>query len=160
MKSLDTLDLSRNHLVGHIPESLAQIDRLNTLNLSNNNLSGKIPTGTQLQSFPAAAYTGNAELCGAPLPKHCSDVDNTIPRDIADEESDELFNRGFYIGMAIGFMIAFWGICAALIFNKTFRYAYFMLLNDVGDWVYVTATIQKVKLLKMIKGWKVNTVSE
>ena len=151
MESLDFLDLSRNQLVGQIPQSLAQIDRLNTLDLSYNSLSGKIPTGTQLQSFQASAYTGNAELCGAPLPKNCSDTEQAMP-EAADEESDEIFDWGFYISMAIGFVIAFWGVCGGLIFNKSFRYAYFNLLNDVGDQIYVTTALQKAKLLRMIKG--------
>ena len=113
-------------------------------------MSGKIPTGTQLQSFQDA-YAGNAELCGDPLPKNCSDTSQTVFQ-ASEEESDEVFNKGFYISMAIGFITAFWGVCGALIFNKSFRYAYFKLLNDVGDRVHVQTKIGKAKLLRMIKG--------
>ncbi|PON54775.1 Leucine-rich repeat domain containing protein [Parasponia andersonii] len=68
---LDALDLSNNHFSGRIPLSLSEVHRLSLLDLSNNNFSGKIPTGTQLQSFDAAVYMGNPELCGAPLLNKC-----------------------------------------------------------------------------------------
>ncbi|XP_024017186.1 receptor-like protein EIX2 [Morus notabilis] len=152
LASLDSLDLSRNHLVGQIPPSLTHIDRLNALDLSNNNLSGKIPTSTQLQSFPNA-YMGNAELCGDPLPTKCQDeeLERTDSGAVDEEADDELLTRGFYISMALGFIIAFWGVCGTLIFNKSLRYGYFKLLNDAGDWVYVMAAVHKAKLLRMIK---------
>ena len=153
LKSLDTLDLSRNHLVGQIPSSLTQIDRLNTFNLSNNHLSGKIPMSTQLQSFLPSSYMGNPDLCGDPLQKKCQgDQDQeTIPEVIDQEADDELLTRGFYISMGLGFVVAFWGVCDTLIFNKSFRYSYFKLLNEVGESICVTAAIHKAKLLRMIK---------
>ncbi|KAI9128318.1 hypothetical protein K1719_001311 [Acacia pycnantha] len=95
LKSLDFLDLSRNHLSGHIPSELSQIDRLSVMYLSYNNLSGEIPLGTQLQSFDPSAYTGNAHLCGAPLPK-CSSkpTQDHPPNDETSQEDEQFFSRG------------------------------------------------------------------
>ncbi|CAO2180794.1 unnamed protein product [Urochloa humidicola] len=86
------LDLSFNNLSGTVPPELGRLDRLLTLrldsnrltggidavalprlqelNVSNNLLSGPIPHA--LEAFPAAAFGGNARLCGAPLPP-CGD---------------------------------------------------------------------------------------
>ncbi|XP_047057810.1 probable leucine-rich repeat receptor-like protein kinase At1g68400 [Lolium rigidum] len=82
------LDLSSNNLSGAVPPDLSRLDRLLTLrldsnrltggvdrialprlqdfNVSNNLLSGKIPVA--MAGFPAAAFGGNAGLCGTPLP--------------------------------------------------------------------------------------------
>ncbi|XP_054812545.1 receptor-like protein EIX1 [Prosopis cineraria] len=64
---------------GEIPRSLAQLSFLGTLNLSFNNFSRTIPLGTQLQGFDELSYIGNPELCGAPLPKNCSDKKEAKP---------------------------------------------------------------------------------
>ena len=106
MKSLDALDLSNNHLLGRIPSSLSQIDRLSTLDLSSNNLSGKIPSGTQLQTRDPVAYLGNPELCGAPLAKKCPGeeeptVSGATEDHADDQEKDEFITRGFYISAAV-----------------------------------------------------------
>ncbi|PAN32104.1 hypothetical protein PAHAL_5G463600 [Panicum hallii] len=86
------LDLSLNNLSGAVPPELGRLDRLLTLrldsnrlsggidavalprlqefNVSNNLMSGRIPAA--VAAFPAAAFGGNAGLCGAPLPP-CKD---------------------------------------------------------------------------------------
>ncbi|GMN62037.1 hypothetical protein TIFTF001_031122 [Ficus carica] len=157
LKSLDVLDLSKNHLSGRIPSSLSQVSRISTLDLSNNSLSGKIPTGTQLQTRDAAAYFGNPELCGEPLSKKCPSEEGPTTsgatKDHGDdqEDQDQLITKGFYISSAVGFIVAFWGFCLALIFNKSWRYRYFKLLNKAEDWLYVTVAVNKAKLLRIIK---------
>ncbi|XP_062113843.1 receptor-like protein EIX2 [Humulus lupulus] len=135
--SLDALDLSRNHFSGKIPSSLSKVDRLNTLDLSNNNLSGKIPTGPQLQTRDEAAYVGNPELCGSPLHKKCLDEEEEHQIQVGDHvenEDDEFITMGFFISLALGFIVGFWGVCFTLIFNKSWRYAFFKFL-DVENWI-------------------------
>ncbi|GMN68190.1 hypothetical protein TIFTF001_037246 [Ficus carica] len=157
LKSLDVLDLSKNHLSGRIPSSLSQVSGLSTLDLSNNSLSGKIPTGTQLQTRDAAAYFGNPELCGDPLSKKCPSEDQpTTFRAIEDhgddqDDEDQLITKGFYISSTFGFIVAFWGFCLALIFNKSWRYIYLKSLNKAEDWVYITIAVNKAKLPRIIK---------
>ncbi|GMN72727.1 hypothetical protein TIFTF001_054784 [Ficus carica] len=156
LNSLDALDLSRNHFSGKIPSSLSELDRLNTLDLSSNNLSGKIPTSTQLQSFDPATYSGNPELCGPPLPNKCPGDEPTTPTETkhaqSQEDEDSFMSRGFYISMALGFVVGFWGLWGPVLFIKSWRHAYFKFLNHAGDWIFVMVAVHKAKLLRVIKG--------
>jgi hypothetical protein len=54
-----------------IPATLAELTFLGSLNLSNNNLSGRIPYEPHLDTFGAASFSGNPELCGPPLQRSC-----------------------------------------------------------------------------------------
>ena len=85
MTSLLSLDLSMNHLLGEISQSLADLTFLNHLNLSYNQLWGRIPLSTQLQSFDAISYISNAQLCGAPLTKNCTTDDESQSMDAIEE---------------------------------------------------------------------------
>lgn len=140
LQSLDSLDLSRNQIHASIPTSLSQISRLAFLDLSNNNLSGKIPIGTQLQSFDTTSYAGNPQLCGLPLQKTCP-TRETRPEQVPKEDEDELITYGFYVSMGLGFAVGFWRVCGSLIFNRPWRYTYFMFLNVLNDWPYVRARL-------------------
>ncbi|XP_062108895.1 receptor-like protein EIX2 [Humulus lupulus] len=153
LKSLDFLDLSNNQFFGQIPSSLSQVDRLNTLDLSSNNLSGEIPRSTQLQTRDAAAYMGNPLLCGIPLPIKCPNEKKPTTSEEAVENhyDDEFIGKGFYISVALGMVVGFWGFCGTLIFNKSWTYSYFKLLNNAEDWAHVTAAVQKKKLLQMFR---------
>ncbi|PON42105.1 hypothetical protein PanWU01x14_284120, partial [Parasponia andersonii] len=84
---------------------------------------------------------GNPELCGDPLPKRCPDEkDPTISYGATEDgDKDEFITKGFYVSVALGFVVGFWGVCGTLIFNKSWRYAYFKTLNNAGDWLYVIA---------------------
>ncbi|KAG4922164.1 hypothetical protein JHK86_050977 [Glycine max] len=79
LKQLEALDLSSNHFDGEIPTQLANLNFLSYLDLSSNRLVGKIPVGNQLQTFDASSFVGNAELCGAPWPKNCSNETYGLP---------------------------------------------------------------------------------
>ncbi|XP_004308382.1 PREDICTED: systemin receptor SR160-like [Fragaria vesca subsp. vesca] len=141
LKSLDSLDLSRNKLHGGIPMSLAHIDRIGYIDLSYNNLSGEIPTGTQLQGFNASSYTGNPWLCGLPLDV-CNPGETGRPKvSSGEEDADELITHGFYISLGLGFVVGFWGVCGSLIFKRSWRYAYYNLLNNLNDWLYVKVAL-------------------
>lgn len=126
LKAMDCLDLSRNQLTGEIPPSLSQIQRLGVLDLSNNDLSGKIPIGTQLQSFPSSTYEGNPKLCGPPLLKKClvAELPGEDPPasegQVDQEQENDLW---FYIGVALGFIVGFWGVCFPSLLNSSWRNA-------------------------------------
>ncbi|PON54774.1 LRR domain containing protein [Parasponia andersonii] len=150
----DALDLSNNHFSGRIPLSLSEVHRLSLLDLSNNNFSGKIPTGTQLQSFDAAVYMGNPELCGAPLLNKCrGEETGSGGTEEANEHGveDRFISDGYFINLGLGFVVGLLGVCATLLVNKSMRNSYFKFLNDARDWIYVTIRIYKPKVLKMIK---------
>ncbi|XP_068316510.1 receptor-like protein EIX2 [Pyrus communis] len=151
LESLQSLDLSRNHIYGGIPTSLFQIYGLGDLDLSNNNLSGKIPMGTQLQPYDSSDFAGNPLLCGIPLQQLCS-PEETSPEEqpmFGDQvkENDGLITTGFYLSLALGFVVGFWGVCGSLIFIKSWRYTYYKFLNCVYDWLYVRVALIKRRRL-------------
>ncbi|KAG4941639.1 hypothetical protein JHK87_045510 [Glycine soja] len=146
LTSLDFLDLSRNQLVGSIPWSLTQIDRLGVLDLSHNNLSGEIPTGTQLQSFNASCYEDNLDLCGSPLEKLCFDGKPAQePIFKLPEDEKLLFTREFYMSMAIGFVISFWGVFGSILIKRSWRHAYFKFISNLSDAIYVMVAVKVYK---------------
>ncbi|KAI8553375.1 hypothetical protein RHMOL_Rhmol05G0010700 [Rhododendron molle] len=146
MEMLESLNLSTNRLFCKIPGSLAHLNFLSVLNLSTNNLSGKIPLGTQLQSCDASAYSRNPELCGLPLPNKCpgeqktSKSPNTAhPKDKnIQEDEDSSITQSFYFSMGLGFFFGFWGVFGTILFNSRSPNAFFMFLNHIMDWIYVT----------------------
>ena len=131
MKELESIDLSRNHLSGEIPPSMSNLTFLSYLDLSYNNFSGRIPSSTQLQSFDALRYTGNPELCGAPLKTNCrkeQESDGDTPVGKAEDDSETSW---FYSGLGVGFAVGFWGVCAAPFFKNT--RTSFWFVNDMND---------------------------
>ncbi|XP_047182078.1 receptor-like protein EIX2 [Vigna umbellata] len=141
LKSLEFLDLSRNQFVGSIPQSLAQIDRLTMLDLSYNHLSGVIPTSTQLQSFNISSYEDNLNLCGLPLKKLCNDdgLSQEPQEPVIEIHEHSLFDHEFYISMALGFTISFWIVFGSILFNRSWRHAYFKFFNHLIDDIYMVA---------------------
>ncbi|VAH82894.1 unnamed protein product [Triticum turgidum subsp. durum] len=69
MTYLSTFALQHNQFDGGIPAQLGNASQLISFNVADNSLSGPVPD--TLQSFPAANFTGNPGLCGAPLDKKC-----------------------------------------------------------------------------------------
>uniref|UniRef100_A0A7N2MI36 Leucine-rich repeat-containing N-terminal plant-type domain-containing protein n=2 Tax=Quercus lobata TaxID=97700 RepID=A0A7N2MI36_QUELO len=132
MVLLESIDFSMNHLSGKIPSSMSSLTFLSHLNLSNNNLSGKIPLSTQLQSLAASSFIGN-NLCGPPLKDNCTvngvkpNYENTTSKDTNGLEVD-----WFYVSMALGFVVGFWGVCSSLLLNKPWRIMYFQFLDHLG----------------------------
>ncbi|XP_050144118.1 receptor-like protein EIX2 isoform X13 [Malus sylvestris] len=146
LQSLDLLDLSNNQIHGTIPTSLFGISGLGKLDLSNNHLSGKIPMGSQLQTYEPSVFAGNPLLCGIPLqtcfPEETTPAEQPVVKN-QDEDNDRFITTGFYVSLGLGFVVGFWGVCGSLIFDRSWRYTYFKLLNGLNDWLYV-----KVALLK------------
>ncbi|KAI8539592.1 hypothetical protein RHMOL_Rhmol09G0194900 [Rhododendron molle] len=158
MKMLESLDLSRNRLFGKIPPTLAALNFLSVLDLSNNNLSGKIPTSTQLQSFNASVYSGNAQLCGVPLPDKCpGEEQGGAPGNkkwIQEEDDEDWFTitPAFYISLGVGFACGFWAIFGTILFSSVSRYAWFKFLDEVADWLYVTTSVNFNRLKRRLRG--------
>nr|GMD30765.1 receptor-like protein EIX2 [Ipomoea batatas] len=135
MSSLENLDLSNNQLFGAIPMSLASLSFIAHLDLSNNNLSGCIPLGTQLQGF-TEAYRGNSKLRGPPLQTKCHrDEPGNAPQKGGIDEIEEdgrwiIWDFDFFVSLALGFILGFWGVCGTLILKRSWRHAYFQFLED------------------------------
>jgi Leucine-rich repeat (LRR) protein len=147
---LESLDLSMNELSGPIPQSLSSLTFLSHLNLSFNNLSGKIPNGNQLQTLnDFYIYEGNSLLCGLPLSTKCS-KDETKPR-VANKNGREIESISFYISMAAGFIVGFWGVCGTLIIKTSWRHAYFRRFDNLKDKIVVFIMVKIVRLLRKVK---------
>ncbi|KAM3682274.1 hypothetical protein ACJW31_12G060500 [Castanea mollissima] len=131
MGSLESIDFSMNQLFGQIPSSMSSLTFLNHLNLSNNNLIGKIPLGTQLQSFNESSFTGN-KLCGLPLSNNCAINDvNPNNENKGSKHKGGLEVDWFFVSMALGFVVGFWGVCGPLLLNKQWRIMYFQFLDHM-----------------------------
>ncbi|KAG1355095.1 receptor-like protein EIX2 [Cocos nucifera] len=146
LQQLESLDLSKNNLSGRIPSSIMALTFLSYLNLSYNNFSGKVPSGNQFQTFTdMSIYAGNPDLCGFPLPQKCKDdKTNQGPNVVGgDEQNDNAVDEeGFEIkwlnmSTGAGFAIGFWIVFGPLLFNNRWREAYFQLIDQVYDIVYV-----------------------
>ncbi|XP_062162227.1 receptor-like protein EIX2 [Alnus glutinosa] len=155
---LESLDLSMNELSGPIPKSLSSLNFLSRLNLSFNNLSGKIPNGNQLQTLhDSSIYEGNALLCGPPLSTKCSE-DEIRPRvkpnggnRVANKNGKGIESILFYISMAAGFIVGFWGVCGTLIIKTSWRQAYFRSFDKLKDKIVVLVMIKIVHLRRKFK---------
>ncbi|XP_024959015.1 pollen receptor-like kinase 4 [Cynara cardunculus var. scolymus] len=73
LPKLRDLLLENNRFEGEIPMFVK--DNLTIVNFTNNNLRGPIPK--RLQEFPASQFSGNGELCGAPLGTQCKVATST-----------------------------------------------------------------------------------
>ncbi|XP_065623465.1 receptor-like protein EIX2 isoform X2 [Quercus suber] len=154
LKQLESLDLSSNQFSGEIPSSMSEINFLEFLNLSYNNLSGKIPSGTQLQGFDASYFIGNRALCGPPLTQKCPGEETPSQSEATtkdNEENEDELGKWFYVGTEFGFAIGFWGVCSSLVLKRFWRHAYFLLLNNMKDWLYVTITMNIARLQRKIQ---------
>ncbi|KAM3346164.1 hypothetical protein ACQJBY_020607 [Aegilops geniculata] len=151
MQSLVSLDLSQNKLSGEIPSSLSNLTSLSYMNLSYNSLSGRIPSGPQLDILnldnQSLIYIGNSGLCGPPVHENCSGIDPSIHGDL--ESSKEEFDPlTFYFGLVLGFVMGLWMVFCALLFKKTWRVAYFRLIDNVYDQVYVFVVVNWASFAK------------
>ncbi|KAK6275547.1 hypothetical protein POUND7_005256 [Theobroma cacao] len=151
LESLESLDLSFNELSGMIPGSMSSLTKLSHLNLSYNNFSGKIPEGNQLQTLDDPfIYAGNPLLCGAPLKKCWDDKHHQGKNGNAKHNSAE--KMWFYIVIMSGYATGFWGVVAALIFEKSWRHAYFLFVDKCKDWVLVLVALKMASVKNLIKG--------
>ncbi|XP_072972818.1 receptor-like protein EIX2 [Typha angustifolia] len=147
ISSLEYLDLSSNELSGAIPQSISKLTFLDHLNLSYNNLSGRIPSGSQLDTLnDPSIYIGNAYLCGPPTSKNCSG-DTAAPNSISNyANGSETSIWWSYLGMGVGFVVGFWGVYAVLLFHMTWRCAYFRMIDNFFDNIYITVAVSMNRL--------------
>ncbi|KAL8520866.1 hypothetical protein ACS0TY_011428 [Phlomoides rotata] len=141
MKQLESLDFSRNSLSGQIPNGFTLLSSLAYLNLSCNNLTGKIPESTQLLGFNATSFTAN-NLCGPPLTSHCRGDGDEVHEHEDEKEGDESKIEWLYVVLSLGYAVGFSVVCSALVLKKSWRDAYFGLLDSMWDKLYVYVYIR------------------
>nr|GEV11455.1 putative leucine-rich repeat protein, plant-type [Tanacetum cinerariifolium] len=149
MTSLFSLDFSSNGLIGTIPPCIATLNSLSHLNVSHNNLSGSIPTGAQLQTLTdPSIYAGNRDLCGALLPKNCSnneDTPTTTSKNIY-ENGNEPKKVWSYLTTVCSFATSFWGFIGVSLFKKQWRHRLFMFTEATMDKIYVAVVVRVSKM--------------
>jgi Leucine-rich repeat (LRR) protein len=144
MTSMESLDLSRNNFSGEIPPSLSNLTYLSYLDLSYNNLTGTIPSGRQLDTLymeKPSMYNGNNDLCGPPLQRNCSEKNTPEHRSRQQESENDSDNVIFYYGLELGFVVVVWVVFYVLVFKRTWRVAYFRLLDLFCDNLYMCAVL-------------------
>uniref|UniRef100_A0A2N9EYP3 Leucine-rich repeat-containing N-terminal plant-type domain-containing protein n=1 Tax=Fagus sylvatica TaxID=28930 RepID=A0A2N9EYP3_FAGSY len=80
----------------------------------------------------ASSFSGN-KLCGPPLTDNCP-VNGVKPNNenIGSKDTGGLEVDWFYVSMALGFVVGFWGVCGPLLLNKQWRIMYFQFLDHMG----------------------------
>ncbi|KAL4625748.1 hypothetical protein ACB092_05G047200 [Castanea dentata] len=144
LTQLESLDLSHNNLSGEIPSVLTDLTFLGAFNVNHNNLSGKIPYIKQLSTFEKSSYEGNPFLCGPPLEKSCTDIDESppspqIPSKANDGKWYEVDLPVFSIIFSVSYVIFFLGVASILYINPHWRQRCFNLVEDRMYWCYFFA---------------------
>lgn len=143
MKQLESLDLSTNSLWGEMPNSFTLMSSLNYLNLSYNQLTGRIPQSTQIRGLDNSSFIGN-DLCGYPLTIACSSSGGppSSTNTSGDDNDDDEFSWLLYVLMSSGYAIGFSVFCTTIVLSKKWRVAYFGLLDELWNSVYVYCHIK------------------
>ena len=128
---LESLDISRNNIIGDIPEELQFLTYLSYFNLSYNNLSGRIPVGGQFLTFSGTSFLNNVHLCGLQINTNCSSsISPNFTHNegvIAEEWDDALWEVGIWLSFGLGFAI----VIAILCFQKRCRVHYFKIMDEI-----------------------------
>ncbi|XP_075666534.1 receptor-like protein 56 [Castanea sativa] len=144
LTQLESLDLSHNNLSGEIPSVLTDLTFLEAFNVNHNNLSGKVPNIKQFSTFEKSSYEGNPFLCGPPLEKSYTDIDESppspqIPSKANDGKWYEVDLPVFSIIFSVSYVIFFLGVASILYINPHWRQRCFNLVEDRMYWCYFFA---------------------
>jgi hypothetical protein len=100
---------------------------------------------TQLQSFDASSYEGNADLCGKPLDKKCPGDEDVHQKPETHEESSQEDRKEMYLSVALGFITGFWGLWGSLFLIQHWRHKYVLFLDNIIDTMYVFIVLNATK---------------
>ena len=157
LQQLESFDLSSNQLFGSIPASIVDLNFLSFMNLSYNKLLGRIPIGTQIQIANPLGFIGNPILCGPPLTPKCPgdakpNVESPKGGSKNYQEDEDEFLNCLYIGMGLGFIVGFWGVCGSLMLNRSCRHLYFQTISNLNDWLHVVMIVNIARMQRMFQG--------
>ena len=138
LTQLESLDLSHNNLNGEIPSVLTNLTFLAAFNVNHNNLSGKVPNIKQFSTFEKSSYEGNPFLCGPPLEKSCTDIDESPP---SPQNSSEASDGKWYEVDLLPFFMSFW-VSYIIFFLGVVSVLYLILIggNDASTWLRIVCT--------------------
>ncbi|KAF5193343.1 hypothetical protein FRX31_017070 [Thalictrum thalictroides] len=104
---------------------------------------------------PQSIFKGNNELCGDLIKKKRKGDEpsqNTTNLDVnGKNERDQSELSGFYIGIASGIIVGFWGVFCVLLFKTSWRYAYFRFIENTTDVLYVKLVVRRAWLKKKLE---------
>ncbi|KAF5464161.1 hypothetical protein F2P56_014257 [Juglans regia] len=133
---LESLDLSHNSLSGEIPSALIDLTFLEVFNVAHNNLSGKVPDmKAQFGTFEKSSYEGNLFLCGPPLDKSCTKVNQSDPRstqssNASDRKWYEVDPLVFHTSFSVSYIIFFFSIISLLYINHYWLQRCYNFMED------------------------------
>ncbi|KAD2804389.1 hypothetical protein E3N88_37766 [Mikania micrantha] len=138
--NLRFLNLQSNNFTGKIPLQFCQLNALQHLNLAQNNIFGTIPpcfanlsgmiTNEADRAYETYDYVENilASMKGIQLIcKEDSSSYNHVGKVEAQDEDEDFW---LYIVMGIGFVVGFIGLLGSLHFIRSWRVAYFEMLEN------------------------------
>ncbi|GJW95678.1 leucine-rich repeat protein [Tanacetum coccineum] len=143
LSALMGLNLSNNNLNGGISDSIGNMKTLISLDFSGNQL-----TGNQLQTLTdPSIYVGNIDLCGAPLPKNCSNNENQTTMHKNNEAANHKSNKvWFYMDIMGGFAAGFWDFIGVLLFKKHWRHKLYRFSEEIMDKIYIAVVLRVHKM--------------
>ncbi|XP_065619853.1 cuscuta receptor 1 [Quercus suber] len=140
LTQLESLDLSHNNLSGEIPSVLTDLTFLAVFNVNHNNLSGKVPDIKQFSTFGKSSYEGNPFLCGPPVEKSCTNMDESPPSpQIPSKANDGKWYEVNLPVFSVSYVIFFLGVASILYINPHWRQRCFNLVEDRMYWCYFFA---------------------
>ncbi|KAD2804371.1 hypothetical protein E3N88_37748 [Mikania micrantha] len=137
--NLRILNLQSNKFTGKIPVQFCLLNALNHLNLAQNNIIGTIPpcfanlsgmiTDHSSMDGNKSYYEENirASIKGIQSCKEDNSSYNHVGKVEAQDEDEDFW---LYIGMGAGFVFGFIGLLGSLHFNRSWRVAYFEMLEN------------------------------
>ena len=142
LTQLESLDLSHNKLSGEIPSTLIDMNSLAIFNVSHNNLSSKLPNfKAQFGTFGKSIYERNSFLCGPPLEKSYTKIDESPPSPqksskTGDKKWCQVDLLVFSTSFSVSYVIFFMGVASVLYINSHWRQQCFNLIEDCIYWWY------------------------
>jgi hypothetical protein len=84
------------------------------------------------------SYDGNPNLCGDPLPRNCSTMDQFEPPHEDEEEETRIIDSHlfFYAFVVVSYTFGFWVFFGILIINKNWRHIYFRTVDRIIESCY------------------------
>ncbi|KAG5534807.1 hypothetical protein RHGRI_022802 [Rhododendron griersonianum] len=149
LKQLEYLHLRNNSFHGELPLSLQNLTSISTLDLGKNAFTGVIPhwIGDKLHNLVFLSLQSN-NFYGAPLTKSCpgdestDDGDHQVLVSEGDMDEDETELIWFWAGVGPGFVVGLLGVFSTLFFKRKWRNAYFQLIEDAYDRIFVAIAVK------------------
>ncbi|KAJ4763380.1 receptor-like protein kinase 2 [Rhynchospora pubera] len=161
LHNLSTLLLNNNKISGKIPNGFASLPALKNFNVSFNNLSGPVPSNASAISCSAVMGNPNLQscqvtvyLCGPPTERKCArgEANNTIYYVNEQDHRSEMI--WLSISIMTGFVGGFWCVYGVLLFKRTWQVAFFQMVDDFSDNMYVKIVITLRRLSRSKASYK------